>query len=101
MKQKLTQNEIALHQRCTKEVKGHNVPGAESLGGVKKSLTMSQVLYSIQYTFSQKTLGSKSTWGRQTCFLHRALSNDGTPMLGILAVTTRYLSFINGHVLTV
>ena len=44
----------------------------------------STVLSSIQYIYSQKTLGSNR--GHQTCFLPWVPSNIGTPLLSSLAI---------------
>jgi len=57
---------------------GHNFPRAESLRGLRKVPTMSQVLSSIQHICFGTISGSNM--GRQTCFLPRAPSNLIVPL---------------------
>jgi len=51
----------------------------DSCGRRRKALTLSQVLSSIQYIYSEKP--QVRTWGRQNCFLPWAPSNLVTPLL--------------------
>jgi len=58
-------------------IKGHNSPGAESLWGRRKVLTMSQVLQCSTFASERPRVRK---WGHQTCFLPRAPSNIVTPL---------------------
>ena len=60
---------------------GHNSPGSGITVGCRKVPAVSQVLNSMQYIYSQKSLGLKM--GRQTCFLPRAPSNLRMPRCAV------------------
>jgi len=50
------------------------LPGAESLRGAEKSQQYRK--YFLQYSTFASERPPIRTWGRQTCFLHRAPSNE-------------------------
>jgi len=83
----MTRHEKSVHLKnivgvmgVTRGKGGHNSQGAESLRGNRKVPTKPQVF--LQYSTFAFEKAQVRTWGRQTCFLHRALSNLVTPMVG-------------------
>ena len=58
-------------------VKGHNSPGAESLWGRRKVLT---ILQELQCSTFASVRPQVRTYGRQTCLLPRMPSNPVTPL---------------------
>ena len=71
-------------RRAPRGRKGVQCPGHRITGCAEKSQQC--LKYFIQYsTFTPKRPYVR-TWGRQTCYLARAPSNVGTPLLGHVVV---------------
>ena len=53
-----TQYAESIDQGWNEGTRGNNDPGAESMRGALKVPTISQIVHSVHYIYSQKTLGS-------------------------------------------